>query len=55
MHHQLKHRIEVHIFVTFMVYCIMVTLRNKLRGCAGGLMLQDVLDKLGSIMMIDVR
>ena len=32
----------------------MVTLRHKLRGCADGLTAQDVLDKLGSIMMIDV-
>jgi hypothetical protein len=32
----------------------MVTLRHKLRGCAEGLTAQDVLDKLGSIMMIDV-
>ena len=33
----------------------MVTLRHKLLGCADGLTAQDVLDKLGSIMMIDVR
>ena len=38
-----------------MGYCLMVTLRHKLRGCADGLTAQDVLDKLGSIMMIDVR
>jgi len=33
----------------------MVTLRHKLLGCADGLTAQDILDKLGSIMMIDVR
>jgi transposase len=55
VHHQLEHRVEAHIFVAFMAYCLMVTLRHKLRGCAGGLTSQDVLDKLGSIMMIDVR
>lgn len=55
VHHQLQHRVEAHIFVAFMAYCLMVTLRHKLRGCADGLTAQDVLDKLGSIMMIDVR
>jgi hypothetical protein len=54
VHHQLEHRVEAHIFVAVMGYCLMVTLRQKLRGCAGGLTTQDVLDKLGSIMMIDV-
>ena len=55
VHHQLEHRVEAHIFVAVMGYCLMVTLRQKLRGCADGLTAQDVLDKLGSIMMIDVR
>ena len=55
MRHQLEHRVEAHIFVAVMGYCLMVTLRQKLRGCADGLTAQDVLDKLGSIMMIDVR
>jgi transposase len=54
MRHQLEHRVEAHIFVAFMAYCLMATLRHKLRGCADGLTAQDVLDKLGSIMMIDV-
>ena len=55
MRHQLEHRVEAHIFVAVMGYCLMVTLRQKLRGCADGLTAKDVLDKLGSIMMIDVR
>jgi hypothetical protein len=55
MRHQLEHRVEAHIFVAVMGYCLMVTLRHKLRGCADGLTAQDVLDKLGAIMMIDVR
>ena len=55
MRHQLEHRVEAHIFVAVMGYCLMVTLRHKLLGCADGLTAQDVLDKLGSIMMIDVR
>jgi transposase len=55
VHHQLEHRVEAHIFMAFMAYCLMVTLRHKLRVCAGGLTSQDVLDKLGSIMKLDVR
>jgi transposase len=55
VHHQLEHRVEAHIFVAFMAYCLMVTLRQKLRTHASGLTARDVLDKLGSIMMIDVR
>ena len=53
--HQLEHRVEAHISVAVMGYCLMVTLRQKLRRCADGLTAQDVLDKLGSIMMIDVH
>lgn len=55
VHHQLGHRVEAHIFVAFIAYCLMVTLRQQLRGYAGGLTAQDVFDKLGTIMMIDVR
>ncbi|MBN1975400.1 MAG: hypothetical protein JW787_17320 [Sedimentisphaerales bacterium] len=33
--HQLEHRVEAHIFLAFWAYCLMVTLRHKLRGCAG--------------------
>jgi len=54
VYHQLEHRVEAHIFVAFMAYGLMVTLRQQLRGCAGGLTAQDVLDKLGAIIMIDV-
>ena len=55
VHHQLEHRVEAHIFVAFMAYCLMVTLRHKLRGCADGLTAQETIDKPGSIMMIDVH
>jgi len=55
VYHQLEHRVEAHIFVAFLAYCLMVTLRQKLRTCAGGLTAQDVLDKFGAVVMIDVR
>jgi len=55
VYHQLEHRVEAHIFVAFLAYCLMITLRQKLRYHAGGLTARDVFDKLGTIVMIDVR
>jgi len=55
VYHQLEHRVEAHIFVAFMSYCLMITLRQKLRYYAPGLTGRDALDKLNAIMMIDVR
>lgn len=55
VYHQLEHRVEAHIFVAFLAYCLLVTLRQKLRYYAPGLTAGDVLDKLSAIMMIDVR
>ena len=55
VYHQLEHRVEAHIFVAFLAYCLMITLRQKLRYHAGGLTARDVFDKLSAIMMIDVR
>jgi transposase len=46
IYHQLEHRIEAHIFVAFLAYCLHVTLRGQLRGLAGGLTPRAVLDKL---------
>jgi len=54
VYHQLEHRVEAHIFVAFLAYCLMVTLQQKLRYHAPGLTGRDVLDKLGAIVMIDV-
>jgi transposase len=55
VYHQLEHRVDAHIFVAFLAYCLMVTLRQKLSFGAPGLTARDVLDKLGTIKMIDVR
>jgi transposase len=53
--HQLEHRIEAHIFVAFMAYCLHVTLRARLRPLAPGLMPRAVLDKFATIQMLDVH
>ena len=53
--HQLEHRIEAHIFVAFMAYCLHVTLRARLRPLAPGLTPRAVLDKFAAIQMLDVH
>lgn len=52
--HQLQHRAEAHIFVAFLSYCLLVTLKNRLAAHAPGLTPRAVLDKLARIQMIDV-
>jgi transposase len=55
IHHQLIHRIEAHIFIAFIAYCLHVTLRARLRRVAGGLTARAVLDKFAAIQMLDVQ
>jgi hypothetical protein len=53
--HQLEHRIEAHIFVAFLAYCLHVTLRAQLKPLAPGLSPRAVLDKFAAIQMLDVH
>ena len=53
--HRQMQRIEAHIFVAFLAYCIHVSLREKLRRRAPGLTVSQLLDKMGSIQMLDVH
>jgi transposase len=53
--HQLERRIEAHIFVAFLAYCLQVTLRARLRPLAPGLTPRAVLDKFAAIQMLDVH
>ena len=55
IYHQLEQRIEAHIFVAFLAYCLHVTLRARLRPLAAGLTPRAVLDKLAAIQMLDVH
>src|ERR1700675_4407492 len=48
IHHQLEHRVEAHIFVAFLAYCLHATLRARLKPLAPGLTPRAVLDKLES-------
>lgn len=55
IYHQKSERIEAHLFVAFLAYCLSVTLRQYLRGLAGGLMPRSVLEKLAAVQMLDVH
>jgi Transposase DDE domain len=55
IHHQLVDRIEAHIFVAFLAYCLHVTLRARLKPLASGLTARAVLDKFAAVQMLDVH
>ena len=55
IYHQLEGRIEAHIFVAFLAYCLHVTLRARLKPLAPGLTPRAVLDKFAAIQMLDVH
>jgi hypothetical protein len=54
IYHQLEHRVEAHILVAFLAYCLIVTLKNRLQALAPGLTPRAVLEKLAAIQMLDV-
>ena len=53
--HQLEKRIEAHIFVAFLAFCLLATLRHKLRLRAPGLTPRSVLEQFSAIQMLDVH
>ena len=55
VYHQKEDRIEAHIFVAFLAYCLHVTLRRWLRDLAPGLTPRSVLEKFAAVQMIDVH
>jgi len=55
LYHQKDERIEAHIFVTFLAYCLHVTLGRRLKDLAPGLTPRSVLEKLATMQMIDVH
>jgi transposase len=52
--HQSEARIEAHIFVAFLAYCLHVTLKRRLAALAPGLTPRSVLEKFSAVQMIDV-
>ena len=55
IYHQRDQRIEAHIFVAFLAYCLQVTLKARLRPLAPGLTPRSVLEKFAAIQMVDVH
>lgn len=55
IYHQREPRIEAHIFVSFLAYCLHVTLGHRLKHLAPGLTTRSVLEKFSAMQMIDVR
>jgi transposase len=54
IYHQKDSRIEAHIFVSFLAYCLYITLGKRLRTLAPGLTPRAVLEKMAAIQMVDV-
>jgi transposase len=53
--HQAEPRIEAHIFIAFLAYCLHVTLGQHLKALAPGLTPRSVLEKFAAVQMIDVH
>ena len=53
--HRTEDRIEAHIFVAFLAYCLQVTLKAKLRAVAAGLTPAEVIAKFKTMQMVDVH
>ncbi len=53
--HQREARIEAHIFIAFLAYCLHVTLARRLRELAPGLTPRSVLEKFAAVQMIDLH
>jgi hypothetical protein len=53
--HHRPDRVEAHIFVAFLAYCLHVTLKAQLRPHASGLTVRQVLDKFAALQLLDVH
>jgi hypothetical protein len=53
--HQEERRIEAHIFIAFLAYCLYVTLQRRLHALAPGLTARSALEKFAAVQMIDVH
>lgn len=52
--HKTDERVQAHIFVAFLAYCLQVTLKGNLRPLASGLTPREVIGKFKTIQMVDV-
>ena len=52
---QEERRIEAHIFIAFLAYCLQITLQRRLHALAPGLTARSALEKFAAVQMIDVH
>ncbi len=55
IYHQLDNRIDAHIFVSFMTYCLLTTLKHRAKQKAPGLTPRAILEKFSAMQMVDVH
>jgi hypothetical protein len=55
IYHSVESRVEAHIFVCFLAYCLQVTLRQRLAALAPGLTPRAVLETLAEVQMLDLE
>ena len=55
IHHQDPWRIEAHIFIAFLAYCLHVTVGRRLKALAPGLTPRSLFEKFAAVQMIDVH
>lgn len=55
IYHQKDDRTEAHIFVSFLAYCLQVTLKQRAKAKAPGLTPRAILEKFKAMQMIDVH
>jgi hypothetical protein len=53
--HQKMERIEAHIFVCFLAYCVHITFKHQLKMHAPGLTVRQALEKFAAIQLLDVH
>src|SRR5580658_8197013 len=53
--HQDEKRIEAHILIAFLAYCMQITLTRRLHTLAPGLTARSALEKFAAVQMIDVH
>ena len=53
--HQKMENIEAHVFISFLAYCLYVTLGRQLKSLAPGLTSRSALEKFAAVQMVDVR
>ncbi len=53
--HQDERRVEAHVFIAFLAYCMQITLTRRLHALAPGLTARSALEKFAAVQMIDVH